>query len=267
MMKICLFFLLSFLPVFALSQTPKEDYSGVKNPGLYTFLTETYKPVSDLKNLPADTEKKLEDYEKKIPEQMWLDWLGGNAHFNNFKMVMGGISPKSYYIYYRSSKSPVIDHLGVFSKDKGRFFVSYYSQLPADIKHPSLMFLRNLVLGYYQGEQKIKKVAAEWSGNDKTGWINQKKSIKICISSDLKSVIATNLKGKPLWTCALIGHMERIGMWKRDDASSPEKLELYPKEIDGFCFIKENIISVYYAGRCFGSINLVNGLFTDGGCD
>ena len=197
-----------------------------------------------------------------------MDWLSGDGHFNNFKLVLAGISEKSYFIYYQSSKSPVIDHLGVFSKGRSDFYVSYYSQLPADMHSPNLLFLRNLVLGYYRSFQKSKKVAAEWVGDDKIGWINTKKNIKIHISDDLRSVIATNLKGKNLWTCDLIGYMESTGMWKRDDTSSRETLDqLYPKRIGGFGFSKENTINVYYAGKCFGYINLADGVFTDGGCD
>ena len=67
-MKAYFIVFLSLLPTFAFSQNSKDNYSDVKDPGIYSFLTEVYKPVSDLKDLPASTEKKLEEYEKKIPE-------------------------------------------------------------------------------------------------------------------------------------------------------------------------------------------------------
>ncbi len=276
-------YLVLFFIVFAtfgFTHATEKNYSDIKNPGLYSFLTETYQPVSDLKELPADTEKKLEENEKKIQDQRLLDMLNGDEHFHNFKLVLAGISNKSYYIYYQSSLRPVIDHLGVFLKVKNGFCVSYYSQLPANLHNPNLDQIRGLVCGYYRDIEKSKRINSYWAGDFKKGWVNKNKNMKILVSKNLKSVIATDLNGKPLWCSNVIKVMESSGFWRnRSDGKSnmkyifpnlkddilqtddPGMVALYHKGIDSISF-GEGIVNVTFGGRCWGEIDLDTGKFT-----
>lgn len=266
-MKVYLIIFLSLLPILALSKNSKGDYSDVKNTGLYAFLTETYKPVSSFKDLPANTLAKLEEFEKGAQEQSGSLILDKNGHFPRLRLDSAGISKKSCYVFFQSSGDPVYHYLGVLQKRSKGFYVSFYTDLPFEIHDTSLNHLRDMVLEGYRRDTKFGMIDIHWTGDYKNGWINRKRNLRIWISKDFRSINLENLNGKVIWNYDVIGIMEKRGMWDEKDATDRKLQEMtYPKEISPI-EIGDREIHCFYAGRCFGVIDLMTGEFNDEGCD
>ena len=266
-MKAYLILFLSFLPTPALPQGSKSNFSDLKNPGIYAFLTETYKPVSDFKILPANTLIELEEFERNAEEQRGPFTFGKDGHFYQFKLDGAGISKNSCYVYFQSSHSPAYHYLGVLQKRAEGFYVSFYTELPTEMHDTSLSHLRDMILESYRRDVKFGMIDIHWKGDYKNGWANHKRNIHIRISKDLRSINAKDLNGKLIWNCDLIGIMEKNGMWNGKENTFGKEFELlYPKAI-GQIEIGDKEIHCYYASKCFGVIDLSTGGFMDEGCD
>jgi hypothetical protein len=250
---------LAFLPSL-LSGIPLTDpYSDIENPGLHAFLTEPFKPVTNIKQLPAGLILRLEQSSLNDADGL-LDEFTERKHFKYFKMDMAGQSDQYFYICYQTGKAMPFNHLFVFVKDKKKNTNCFKQQITEPKYYGgTLKGLRELVVGDYRKEQKRKLAAAQWRGNLKNGWVNAKTQMRLMISDDGKSLVAKDGMGKILWVSNV------SSMWAGYGKSGPFPGKLYPRRITWVEFDEDRIHVSW--NRCGGEIDVKTGVFHFMGCD
>ena len=249
---------LAFFPSFIYCASLKDSYSDIKNTGLHAFLTEPFKPVTNMKRLPSDLILKLEQSSLNDPKgrlNEFIEW----RHFENFKMNLAGQSDKYFFICYQTGKSMPFCHLVVFLKAEKKNNICFKKQIPSpEYCEYSLKGIRELVAGYFRKEEKRNKATAQWIGAPKGGWVNLITGMHLKISEDGKSIISTDRFKGILWATDV------RSLWAdQDEQFYPEKF--FPRGVAKVGF-DEGLIYVYWA-KCWGQIDVKTGVFTFDGCD